>query len=249
MKSFSPLHRTSVSPRARAGFTLIELLVVIAIIGILAALLFPALSSTLERGRRAACRSNLRQLNIGFTTYAVDNNGWYPGCSTTKPPWDDVADGAMNEQRGKSRTLARTMNDAGLIKDTRIWICPSDKKDNSGGVTPVRPADNFDVFNGVGNCSYMYIVGYNDRDFPRPSLYPVLTDESNDPENGAVTPGQMPVITADDNHGASFRNVVFLDGHVEAFEDPDAANAIFDALGEEEYSPGIPLTTRIQSVD
>lgn len=59
----------------RNGFTLIELLVVIAIIAILAALLLPALAATKERGRQAACWSNMRQLSLATRLYMDENEG------------------------------------------------------------------------------------------------------------------------------------------------------------------------------
>ena len=54
----------------------------------------------------------------------------------------------------------------------------------------------------------------------------MLCDESNKREYGAATPGRMPKIDEDDNHGADVRNVLFLDGHVVTFKDADAANAM-----------------------
>ncbi len=62
--------------RRSNAFTLIELLVVVSIIGILFALLAPALSNAKKAGRNIACMSVMKQLGIGLSGYANDYGNW-----------------------------------------------------------------------------------------------------------------------------------------------------------------------------
>src|SRR5690349_14320674 len=72
--------------RPKCGFTLVELLVVIAIIGILIALLLPAIQTAREAARRTSCANNLHQLGIAATSYHNVKECFPPGAVAQEDP-------------------------------------------------------------------------------------------------------------------------------------------------------------------
>ena len=121
----------------RQAFTLVELLVVIAIIGILVALLLPAVQSARESARRIQCTNNLKQLALGVHNFESAKKHiphgstaccWTPGQNwcVAIMPYIEAANNYDELQPDLPDGLRNPANSAAVKRKNPVWICPSD---------------------------------------------------------------------------------------------------------------------------
>jgi len=202
----------------RRGFTLIELLVVVAIIAILAAMLLPALAKAREKGRQAACISNLKQMGLAAMLYFQDYEDYQP----LGNPWGIV--GVTKWYWNFWPYIGRMTKKASIGADAcPFYICLSS-----------RPGDRWKETSGdpinvtTGQLTGMYSYGYNSglyryqgasalKKIKNRTAIVLINDSSypaTDPD--AANP---PVTVVDSFYWPSYRhsqgaNLLFYDGHV-----------------------------------
>jgi prepilin-type N-terminal cleavage/methylation domain-containing protein/prepilin-type processing-associated H-X9-DG protein len=146
LEDFAMLRKKSSSPRS--GFTLVELLVVIAIIGILIALLLPAVQAAREAARRMQCTNNLKQLSLGVHNYH-DTFGTFPpgfdnGKKASRPQWSWTAIILPYMEMGN---LHEQLNVSGMVG----WEAVTDSTRAHLFQTPLKafrcPSDDMDDIN------------------------------------------------------------------------------------------------------
>jgi prepilin-type N-terminal cleavage/methylation domain-containing protein/prepilin-type processing-associated H-X9-DG protein len=149
------------------GFTLVELLVVIAIIGVLVALLLPAVQAAREAARRSSCSNNLKQIGIALHNYA-DVNKVFPPALIGSGRWQDTARNRVLNTTGWMM-LTPFLEQKPIYDAYNFNVCSSTSQGDGYGLTYAAGVNNSDTNKALYSKSLGVLLCPSD-DSP-PQLY------------------------------------------------------------------------------
>jgi len=217
--------------KIKTTFTLIELLVVIAIIGILSALLLPALSQARKAARSTACLNNEKQIWLSMLQYVDANNMYFPLASwSDNRTWDDALsyfDGRkLSTNMQKLQKISRSKF-SGMGSFSTLYSCPEDfiartSKDYYTRTYALNSI-NSDVALSNNNITHGLSDDFNHSmqiaKVTDPSMtvglceLPIKDNFLGCPDSASILTGKDALTSAKGLHGAYIYNLVFVDGH------------------------------------
>jgi prepilin-type N-terminal cleavage/methylation domain-containing protein len=245
--------RRDTNPYARQGFTLIELLVVIAIIGVLVALLLPAVQASREAARIAQCASNAKQLMISIQNFATAFDGQLPAANfyqVVNSQTNLAAEGSafyatlpQYEQGNIYATYTQNTTSPGYLGGQfvpiAIHICPDDTTSrngiaNLGGqVATSNYCMNLEVFGAGGT--------FNIKGQPSPYKIGALPDGTSNTIGLFETAGSFPGYPILDPQTGTYENIMawswpaYPNSYGPYWPNPD------ELVGQPNYTGSYPL--------
>ena len=213
--------------KRKHAFTLIELLVVIAIIAILAALMMPALTKFMEKGRATECANNLRSLGQGVVQYMADSKG-----------------SMFSKEAAATDTWPKVLR-RNYVKDWKSFRSPFDKPSDKRKKTEEEPVPVsygmneklFDTFEGKWKAPISSLILMAPAiDTSAPGKEPIFKEDAFSTTNVSIVAAGEGSLGFGTHGSREMINVLFADAHVDQMEWKKYSNNASEK-GQQQWDP------------